>query len=69
LTGALVDLSNADQREVAAEFLVELLAILPKLEFVAGSGSGDAQVVGVLDLEAAPTPSRTTSRISRANRH
>jgi site-specific recombinase XerD len=25
LTGALVDLSNADEREVAAEFLVELL--------------------------------------------
>ena len=52
LTGALVDLSNADQREVAAECLVELLTTRPEAGVLRGVRLRGAEIVGTLDLEA-----------------
>jgi adhesin HecA-like repeat protein len=53
VTGALVDLSNADDRQVAAEWLVELLTTRPDAGVRRGVRLRGAEIVGRLDLEAA----------------
>jgi hypothetical protein len=53
LTGALVDLSNADDREVAAESLAELLTTHPEAGVRRGVSLKGAKIGGTLDLEAA----------------